>query len=176
MLSELEGAVLSVIERKQPLTAYAVRKEFEASATHSWSASAGAIYPLVRRLVKGGFIQEELDAEDARGTRKLKLTRDGNHALCNWVLESRAHVLAAGPDPIRTRSFALSAVPPQLRVKALQDWRTATIERLEATTEQIARFEADGDMIAAMATRGGQLEEIARVQWIDEMIERMSLR
>nr|WP_298895984.1 helix-turn-helix transcriptional regulator [uncultured Altererythrobacter sp.] len=176
MLSELEGAVLSVIARKQPLTAYAVRKEFEASATHSWSASAGAIYPLVRRLVKGGLIKETPDAEDARGTRKLELTRDGNQALCNWVLETRVHVLAAGPDPIRTRSFALSAVPPQLRVKALQDWRKATIERLEATIEQIARFEADGDILAAMATRGGELEERARIQWIDEMIERMSAR
>ncbi|NNF94750.1 MAG: hypothetical protein HKM91_09180 [Altererythrobacter sp.] len=70
----------------------------------------------------------------------------------------------------------MSAVPPQLRVKALQDWRTATIERLEATIEQIARFEADGDILAAMATRGGELEERARIQWIDEMIERMSAR
>lgn len=176
MLSELEGAVISVIARKQPLTAYAVRKEFEASATHSWSASAGAIYPLVRRLVKGGLIKENPAAEDARGTRKLELTADGKQALCNWVLESRAHVLAAGPDPIRTRSFALSAIPPQLRVKALQDWRTATIERLEATIEQIARFDADGDIVAAMATRGGELEERARIQWIDEMIERMRAR
>jgi DNA-binding PadR family transcriptional regulator len=176
MLSELEGAVLSVIARKQPLTAYAVRKEFEASATYSWSASAGAIYPLVQRLVKAGLIKESLKPQDARGTRILELTGDGGQALCSWVMETRTEVLATGPVPIRTRSFALSAVPPQLRIKALQVWRTATIDRLESTLQQITRFEADGDNMAAMATRGGELEERARVQWIDEMIERVSAR
>lgn len=173
MLTELEGAVLSVLSRKQPLTAYGVRKEFEASATHSWSASAGAIYPLVRRLVVAELISESLDADDGRGTRKLQVTDKGNQALCEWVMETQAGILSAGPDPIRTRSFALATLPPEQQMRVLQDWRCATVERLEATVRQIARFEVEGDFTAAMATRGGELEERARIQWIDEMIERV---
>ena len=52
MLTELEGAVLSVLARRQPLSAYGIRKEFEAAVTRSWSASAGSVYPLVKRLTK----------------------------------------------------------------------------------------------------------------------------
>ena len=50
--SELEGAVLGVIWQEGPCTAYTIRKQFVASPSPQWSGSAGAIYPLVRRLEK----------------------------------------------------------------------------------------------------------------------------
>lgn len=51
-MTELEGTVLGLIALHPESTAYEVRREFQKSRTAHWRASAGAIYPLIERLVK----------------------------------------------------------------------------------------------------------------------------
>ena len=175
MLSELEGAVLGIVARKQPLTAYAIRKEFESAVTQSWSASAGAIYPLVRRLVDGGLLSETTKQDDGRGTILLRLPPAGRARLIDWVKADDLKALGPAADTMRTRGFAFSELPLKDRIRVLHDWRAITERSIELTREQIERFKQEQDRTAAIATRGTQLQLEARLQWIDEMIEQAEL-
>ena len=170
MLTELEGAVLGIVAREQPLTAYAIRKEFESAVTQSWSASAGAIYPLVRRLVDGGLLEETTMQDDARGTMLLSLTPTGRAGLIDWVKAGDLKTLGPAADPMRTRGFAFSELPSQDRIPLLQDWKAITENSIILTRTQIDRFEQAQDRTAAMATRGTELQLEARLKWIGEMI------
>ena len=176
MLTELEGAVLGIVARKQPLTAYAIRKEFESAVTQSWSASAGAIYPLVRRLLDGGLLTETSKQDDGRGTILLRMSPTGRARLIDWVRAGDLKTLGPAADPMRTRGFALSELPLEDRRSVLHDWQAITERSIELARSQIARFDQEHDHTAALATRGTQLQLEARLQWIDEMIERMSAR
>ena len=171
MLTELEGAVLSVIARRQPLSAYRIRKEFEAAATHSWSASAGAVYPLVKRLTKDGLLREDARPEDRRGTILLSLTAAGADEMKRWVEDSDPTSLAANADPMRTRAFALGNLTREQRLELLRRWRSLSEQGLEQTKLQMRRCEKDADTMGALATRGAQLQLEARITWIDELIE-----
>ena len=171
MLTELEGAVLGIVARKQPLTAYAIRKEFESAVTQSWSASAGAIYPLVRRLVREGALEEAAKPNDGRGTTILRLTADGQKKLIAWLQISDLKMLGPVADPMRTRSFAFSQLDQTDRQRVLHNWMKLNQEAINLTRAQIARFEAEGDATAAMATRGTELQLEARLTWMRELIE-----
>ena len=175
MLTELEGAVLGIVARKPPLTAYAIRKEFENAVTQSWSASAGAIYPLVRRLVDDGLLKETSKPNDGRGTILLRLSPAGRASLIDWLKAGDPKALGPAADPMRTRGFAFSELPSQDRIPVLHDWRALTKRSIELIREQIERFEQEQDRTAAIATRGTQLQLEARLQWIDEMIEQAEL-
>ena len=67
--TELEAAVLGVIWQQGPCTAYAIRREFQTSDSPRWSGSAGATYPLLRRLEKLELIKS---TENRRGKRKQR--------------------------------------------------------------------------------------------------------
>lgn len=174
MLSELEGAVLGIVARKQPLTAYAIRKEFHNAVTQSWSASAGAIYPLVRRLVMDGLLIENSKPNDARKSVLLSISQKGRNHLCAWIKEGDLKTLGPVADPMRTRGFAFFELPFEDQINVLQRWSALTEESIKLTKAQITRFKKEVDETAAAATRGTELQLQARLQWIAEMIERVN--
>ncbi len=56
-MTELESTVLGVVWLRGPCTAYVIRQEFLASSSSYWTASTGAIYPVLRRLEGAGMIR-----------------------------------------------------------------------------------------------------------------------
>lgn len=166
MISELEGAVLGLIARRQPMTAYAVRRTFADSPTHGWSASAGAIYPLVERLVASGLVTRAQVTGDARGSRVLEISPKGMQALVEWIGSSRADIFSPVPDPLRTRAYAIELLPPEKRHERLHYWH-------DETTRQIAALErliepAQGTERRSL--RGVALQLHARREWIGEWL------
>jgi DNA-binding PadR family transcriptional regulator len=53
-LTDLEGAVLADVATRGTATSYAVAQTFSQSPSEYWSGSAGAVYPLVKRLTATG--------------------------------------------------------------------------------------------------------------------------
>jgi DNA-binding PadR family transcriptional regulator len=51
-LSNLEGAALATIAGRGSATAYAIAKSLSDPPSEFWSGSAGAVYPLIRRLAR----------------------------------------------------------------------------------------------------------------------------
>ncbi|MGE0047160.1 MAG: PadR family transcriptional regulator [Hyphomonadaceae bacterium] len=100
--TDLEGAALGFLARAGTCTPYAVKAAFAASPTEFWSASAGAIYPLMERLAARGLISVSRDKQDGRARRTIKITQKGRRAFETWLFDSK-RALDAGFDPLRTR-------------------------------------------------------------------------
>ena len=150
-LSELESAVLGVFWRRGPCSAYVVQKNFQPISA-GWSASPGALYPLIRRLERLGLIAPEQTARRGKRTiRTYVLTAAGRAALERWILSPPEWAALPSADPIRTRAFFLDALPRAQR-------RAFVVEAEKRTSEALAAFEADS---AAMDERG--LEFLARL-------------
>ena len=103
-LTEMEGAVLAVISRQLSATAYYVKEEFRQSPSDFWSGSAGAVYPLVKRLEARGLLSSEDESDGARPKRLFRVTDVGHEVLVSWLTDvDRA--CSVGYDPLRTRLF-----------------------------------------------------------------------
>ena len=79
MVSELEHVVLGVVRLKQPCSPCWIRMDFAESPSSHWSGSAGAIYPLVRRLERRGLLKSTVRRGDRRETRLYRLTLKGRN-------------------------------------------------------------------------------------------------
>jgi DNA-binding PadR family transcriptional regulator len=103
-LTELEGCVLGEIWERGPCTAYAVRQEFLRSLNPHWSGSAGAIYPLIKRLEQRGYVRARDHATGRKQSKRYVVTAAGKRELCRWLGPPLAVGTVGVPmDPLRTR-------------------------------------------------------------------------
>jgi DNA-binding PadR family transcriptional regulator len=109
-LSDLEGAALAVVVRLGSATAYAIARDFADSPSEFWSGSAGAVYPMVKRLVSGGLlVVDPAFAPSKRGGIHYQVSPAGKAAMTGWLLDvDRASDM--GFDPLRTRMLNLDLV------------------------------------------------------------------
>jgi DNA-binding PadR family transcriptional regulator len=112
-VTELEGAILGVLRRSPGMTAYAVRQAFLGSASEEWSGSAGAVYPAIERMRKGGLLRARALA-DARGGKAYALSPAGVSALDDWLCDV-ARASGPGTDPFRTRAGLWPMLPARKR-------------------------------------------------------------
>src|SRR5882724_11662398 len=101
-LSELEGAVLGHVWANGPCTAYFIRRIFLDPQSPYWSGSAGAIYPLVKRLGAGGLIRSIEQMTGLKPSKGYVLTAAGRKSLHGWLRPLKDLVVGAPPDPLRT--------------------------------------------------------------------------
>jgi len=100
--TEMEGMVLALLYRDGPLTAYQIKEVFRGSPSSFWSGSAGAVYPLVKRLETRGILSSEDVSETKRPRREFVLTDHGRALTRAWLMDvDRA--IDMGYDPLRTR-------------------------------------------------------------------------
>jgi len=139
-LTDLEGAVLAVIARRGEATAYQVAKEFERSPSEYWSGSAGAVYPLVERLQKQGYVQGQAGAQGKRARTSYRLTEAGTVVLRAWMFDSE-RAAGMGFDPLRTRMVYLTGAPAEERLAFL-----AQVEGRLAAFAQTPGFADDPEL------------------------------
>ncbi len=169
-LTELEGCVLAVIRARGPCTPYSVRKEFQSSSTPYWSGSAGAIYPLVRRLERRRLIQPVRAISDGRGGRLYALTIAGRRSLQKWLSPPLSDLtVGSQPDPIRTRVGFLQLLSPKSRQAFLEDAKVRLQHHLQCLTAQGTSKSADP--FEQFAQRGSFLVMQARLAWLTEMAD-----
>lgn len=102
-LSEIEGAALLEIRRLKSCTAYALRKQFRDSPTLEWRASAGTIYPIVKRFLSKEWIKASSIVGDNRKSELLSLTASGRKVLSDWATRLDRSI-SPGQDPFRLRA------------------------------------------------------------------------
>lgn len=159
--------VLGVLRTQGPCTAYRVRRALRASPSTFWSASAGAIYPLLRKLEAAGLVHAALDGGDKRGRRLLRVTPKGRKAHLAWMKAiSSADVVAAVSDPVRSRAFFLATLPPEDRRRFVQRALESLEQYLEDTRKDL-HLRAEGrDSFAYWAALGGVYQAESRVKWM----------
>jgi DNA-binding PadR family transcriptional regulator len=168
-LTEVEGCALGVVWQRGPCTAYEVRMEFAVSSTPRWSASAGSIYPALKRLLARKLVEAESEHWGPRSRTRFAITRRGLAQLHRWVGPPFEPGLA-GPafDPLRTRSCFLGAMPRPARARFVDQARRDTRAALDRLRAAAAAPHAAGDF-EAMSLRGSVLELEARLRWLDEL-------
>lgn len=119
-LTDFEGAVLAQIGHDGPVTAYAIAKRFAASSSEFWSGSAGAVYPLIKRLAVRQLLVSTNAKDGRRARTDYRLTSEGRKALKAWLLDAR-RASDLGFDPLRTRLVHLNKCSPSERKRFMRE-------------------------------------------------------
>jgi len=174
--TELEHCVLAVLAREGPATAYRIRNFLGISLSSYWSGSAGAIYPLLERLVASGAVRTEETPFGTRTRRRYSLTRRGRTLVRKWLAAPVAEAVVAHTyDPVRTRVFFLDLVDAD----AARDYVTSAIA---GTERAVARHRAelgetpDLSPIERIGRRGAIRELEARLGWLREIVSEVGSR
>lgn len=168
-LSELECFVLGLVWRHGPVSAYGVRRHLTASPSTQWSGSAGAIYPLVRRLERRGLLKSSAVRRGRRRGREYVITERGLRALRAWIGPPLgAEAVTVAYDPLRSRARFLGALSAAER----RAWVAAALEGLEEVARRVRAWEeayGAGDEWARLVTRNGELDVRTRAAWVREV-------
>jgi|SRR5580692_2374866 DNA-binding PadR family transcriptional regulator len=150
-----------------PCTTYALRREFMDSPSQYWSASSGAVYPLVLRLRKRGLIRVKGTTGDDREGSLYVLTAAGSRALVDWLSRLDApSSISVPPDPMRNRIAFFALLDPETRKKfvahATRELQ-ASIERIRAHTQ---REKAQGNVFEYLVSGGALRMVESRLEWL----------
>ena len=95
----LEHAILAFIEF-QPLSGYDLKKFFDVSISHFWSATQSHIYKSLEGLEKKGWAEAKVIQQDGKPNRKeFQITEEGRAELRRWL------VTPLPMDPVRDASL-----------------------------------------------------------------------
>lgn len=119
-LTELEGVALALVARAGGMTAYAVKEMLAASPSRFWSGSAGAVYPLMKRLTRKGLLTPASTATGRRKATVYQVSESGHHALKAWLADIDRAV-DPGIDPLRMRLLFMSLLDADTRAAFMED-------------------------------------------------------
>ncbi len=81
----LAHAILGFLEY-QPMTGYDLKKYFDQSIAHFWSATQSHIYKALENLEKDGFVEVKvIQQEDKPNRKEYHITHAGRAELHRWV-------------------------------------------------------------------------------------------
>ncbi len=169
-LTDSEGALLSLVLRQQPITAYQIGKVFAASPVHTFNTSTGKLYPLIRRLAERGLLKAEEVVGDQRGTQRFVCTEAGKQVLRRWVLTIRPeHDLLHDPLRKKLQAFELLSNEEQL------EWLGFATQRLEAKLEEVEQWptEAEG-AFGDLVKESARAALVGRLSWLARARERVT--
>lgn len=168
--TELESCVLAIIGQLGPSSPYAVRQYLGRSESSYWSASAGAVYPLLDRLSEAGWLTFEERAFGTRQKRTYRLTRAGQRRLKNWLSGAAIEAAAAHTyDPLRTRVFFLGMVSPEERRGFLDDAVSKTAEVLRRHRGDLEKKRSGLSLWDIRGREGAIRELAARLAWLRDI-------
>jgi DNA-binding PadR family transcriptional regulator len=161
-LTDLEGAVLAEIAKRSVATSYVVARAFAASPSEYWSGSAGAVYPLIKRLSARGYLTAHANADGKRARLDYRLTEAGQVALKDWLLDAK-RASGMGFDPLRTRLAHLELVDAAQRRKFLAEVRELSATFAKTSIPPVGPFGAKihGSWLKARARWLAMLDFIA---------------
>jgi DNA-binding PadR family transcriptional regulator len=166
-LSHLAYIALGVVAESQPCSGYAVMKQFQSSSSTYFSGSAGAIYPLLRRLGEAGLIKEQRHKAGSRTRRTYTLTEQGSSALLEWVCAPLpAEDVAFTVDLLRTRCLFFERLPKAKRRSFVKDARSQLKARIKDFEGRIAD-EKKYTQLERVSFHSVCLIDKARLKWLD---------
>lgn len=139
----LRFAVLGFLSVR-PMTGYDLKRTFDQSVRHFWSADQAGIYRALNDLEDDGLVEFERIAQDSRPDRKLyHATSAGLDALDAWLVQPT--ITPPRREPLLVKLFFAGRMDPS----AL---RTLLDAELDAVTAELGVL---GAVSAALEARGG---------------------
>lgn len=166
-LTPLELAALGNVWKKAGCTAYEVMTEFASSTAAHYRASAGAIYPLMARLKKRGYLRSSKSARGGQQRRVYSITPKGRSALRKWLQPPLpAEEFMVTPDMLRTRVYFLHLLTPPQRRKFLDHAHDRLRAELQENLVVLRQYRTEGNYFGALAKEGAIAVMRARISWI----------
>ncbi|MFD9889550.1 PadR family transcriptional regulator [Amycolatopsis sp. NPDC058986] len=168
----LELAILGLLH-EAPMHGYVLRKRLHETLGMFRTFSYGSLYPTLRRLLRAGYLVEELDTADERawsrrGRRVYKLTAEGKERFAELLGD-------AGPQTWDDEGFGVhlaffSRTPADVRMRILEGRRRRVEERREGLRTALARAEEKIDRYTRELHRLGLETSEREVRWLNELI------
>ncbi|WP_404311247.1 PadR family transcriptional regulator [Agrococcus terreus] len=161
----LRHAILGIL-RLHPATGYDLKRAFDTSVAHFWSADQSQIYRTLDRLVADGAVEVEVQPGDGRPDRRVHAIAEAGEA------ELRAWIAApAEPhrprEPFLARLFFADALGADGAASLLRARREEALASLAA----LRAIEVGGDDLAAALRRAtlanGVVHGEAELAWLD---------
>ncbi|MEU0463437.1 PadR family transcriptional regulator [Amycolatopsis sp. NPDC006131] len=155
-----------------PMTGYDLKRHFDSTVGHFWSADRAQIYRTLARLVADGHAEvEKVPGERAPDRQEHRITAAGRAALAEWLAgEPERHVER---DPFLARVFFGDGLDDD-------GLRSLLARRREEVQARLERFEGMRSEAAApdraarlrLATLDNGLAHLrAELAWLDEVEE-----
>ena len=165
-LTDNEGALLGLVLRVQPVTAYQIAKIYKESPVNSFSASFGKLYPIIKRLKLAGLLDAERVQGDARRTERLVCTSAGQEAIRQWISRPKqGHALLE--DPLRTMVQSFDLLTKEQQV----EWLLAMKAMFMAKLEELQVYRTDTAIPYKDFVLDNAFSSLrARMDWLDRML------
>lgn len=164
----LDALILGLLDLR-PMTGYDLKKTFDGTIAHFWSADQAQIYRTLARLERDGLVDVRVVPQPGKPDRREhRLTDEGRATLSAWL---RSPLPDDKPrEPFLGRLFLVGREDDPDLVRAL------LTERREAARSQLAVLEgipaSDDDLPARLRSatlRNGVLHVQAELAWLDEL-------
>jgi len=164
----LDALILGLLDLR-PMTGYDLKKTFDGTVAHFWSADQSQIYRTLARLESDGLVDVRVISQPGKPDRREhRLTDDGRAMLAAWLRsplpDDKPRELFLG------RLFLVGREDDPDLVRALLTERRKAARQQLATLESIS---ADDDGLAARlrsaTLRNGILHVQAELTWLDEL-------
>jgi PadR family transcriptional regulator, regulatory protein AphA len=160
----LEHAILAFIEF-EPLTGYDLKKFFDVSVAHFWSATQSHIYKSLEGLEKKGWAEAHIIQQDSKPNRKVyQITADGKAELRHWL------VTPLPLDPVREASLIqifFSHFSTNEEIAVLFETRMQAIREQIETLRNVAQVAINENARRIGVERARQLWQITLDYGID---------
>lgn len=164
-LSHLAYIALGVVAERQPCSSYTVMKDFQSSASTYFSGSAGAIYPLMRRLEEDGLLKVERTMAGSRSRRMYSITKKGEAALEEWLVGPVPSAdVAYVVDLLRTRVLFFERLTKSQRRRFVKDGREQLVSRIAASREKVEDGSLNAFEVATL--KSVMMTDEARLEWL----------
>ena len=168
----LELAVLGLLH-ESPMHGYELRKQLNVVLGWGRVLSYGSLYPALKRMLRAGWIAEDVQADAPGAGRRQRivyeLTPAGDERFTRLMAD-------AGPsawedDNFDVRFAFFSRTDMEIRLRILEGRRTRLQERLDRVQSQLNRTQRQMDRYAAELQRHG-VESVEReVRWLSDLID-----
>jgi DNA-binding PadR family transcriptional regulator len=166
----IETMVLGILQ-DGPTHGYALRKRLSLVLGPFRALSYGSLYPCLKRLESGGFIErlpEEPPAVNRRSRVVYGITPEGKERFNDWLTHQT-------PDDWEDEGFAarmafFSWTESRLRLRILQGRRARLEERLSELGDSLESSRRQVDTYLALLHRHGYDGAQREVTWIDQLI------
>jgi DNA-binding PadR family transcriptional regulator len=170
----LRHAILGFLALR-PLTGYDLKKHFDASVQHFWTADQAQIYRTLGQLQRDGLVDVTVVAQADRPDRKEHhITQTGRDELDAWL--AAPHQPQPAHEPFLLKVFFAARLPPA-GIDALLDTRIAAasgqLDLLRAVALDLAAKLAGPDptrwVLAAATLDNGIRHVAAELDWLRDL-------
>lgn len=162
----------------QPMSGYDLKRHFDASIRHFWSADQAAIYRALSELDTELLVEHERIAQTTRPDRKVfSLTYAGRAALDAWLATPAPSV--ARREPLLVKLFFAGRLSPEALRTVLQAELESVDAELDGFRAIVASIEADpgtndpATLMGPLITlTNGVVSAVAQRQWLRGLLHK----